>query len=286
VTDAPAIRLVLADVDGTLVTKDKILTERAVAATRSLHEAGADFAITSGRPPRGMTMLVAPLDLKTPIAGFNGGVFVNPDMSVIETHTLDPDAARKAVALILEAGLDAWLYTPDEWLIRDPKAPHVEREAWTVKFDARVVKDFGDDDFGNAVKIVGVSDDLDKVAACEKQAQETLGDSVSAARSQPYYLDVTHPKANKGEVIATLSRLMGVRPEEIATLGDMPNDVLMFDKSGFSVAMGNASDEVKAKASAVTDSYDDEGFAKAIERLILPRVTSHHQEPAPAEARR
>jgi Cof subfamily protein (haloacid dehalogenase superfamily) len=286
VTDAPAIRLVLADVDGTLVTKDKILTERAVAATRSLHEAGADFAITSGRPPRGMTMLVAPLDLKTPIAGFNGGVFVNPDMSVIETHTLDPDAARKAVALILEAGLDAWLYTPDEWLIRDPKAPHVEREAWTVKFDARVVKDFGDDDFGNAVKIVGVSDDLDKVAACEKQAQETLGDSVSAARSQPYYLDVTHPKANKGEVIATLSRLMGVRPEEIATLGDMPNDVLMFDKSGFSVAMGNASDEVKAKASAVTDSYDDEGFAKAIERLILPRVTWHHQEPAPAEARR
>jgi Cof subfamily protein (haloacid dehalogenase superfamily) len=286
VTDAPSIRLVLADVDGTLVTKDKILTERAVAATKSLHEAGADFAITSGRPPRGMTMLVAPLDLKTPIAGFNGGVFVNPDMSVIETHTLDPDAARKAVALILEAGLDAWLYTPDEWLIRDPKAPHVEREAWTVKFDARVVKDFGDDDFDNAVKIVGVSDDLDKVAACEKQAQETLGDSVSAARSQPYYLDVTHPKANKGEVIATLSRLMGVRPEEIATLGDMPNDVLMFDKSGFSVAMGNASDEVKAKASAVTDSYDDEGFAKAIERLILPRVTSHRQEPAPAEARR
>jgi hypothetical protein len=73
-------------------------------------------------------------------------------------------------------------------------------------------------------------------------------------------------------VIETLSRLLKVRPEEIATLGDMPNDVLMFEKSGFSVAMGNASDEVKAKASATTDSYEDEGFAKAIERLILPRV--------------
>jgi Cof subfamily protein (haloacid dehalogenase superfamily) len=272
VTGETSIRLVLADVDGTLVTKDKILTERAVAATRSLRAAGAEFAITSGRPPRGMTMLVEPLALTTPIAGFNGGVFVNPDLSVIETHTLDPGAARKAVELILEAGLDAWLYTPDEWLIRDPKAPHVDREAWTVKFDARVVKDYGDDDFDHAVKIVGVSDDLGKVAACEKQAQEALGDSVSAARSQPYYLDVTHPKANKGEVIATLSRLLGVKPQEIATLGDMPNDVLMFDRSGFSVAMGNASDEVKAKASAVTDSYDDEGFAKAIERLILPRV--------------
>jgi Cof subfamily protein (haloacid dehalogenase superfamily) len=271
-SDDTPIRLVLADVDGTLVTKDKILTARAVAAVRALEAAGAAFAVTSGRPPRGMKMLIGPLALKTPIAGFNGGVFVKPDMSVIETHTLDPDAARKAVELILKAGLDAWLYTPDEWLIRDPKAPHVDREAWTVKFDARVVKDYGDDDFKNAVKIVGVSDDLDKVAACETDAQTALGDTVSAARSQPYYLDVTHPKANKGEVVATLSRLTGVKPQEMATLGDMPNDVLMFDKSGFSVAMGNASDAVKSKASATTDSYDDEGFAKAIERLILPRV--------------
>jgi Cof subfamily protein (haloacid dehalogenase superfamily) len=270
-TQSP-IRLVLADVDGTLVTKDKILTERAVAAVGALRAAGADFAITSGRPPRGMKMLVEPLGLTTPIAGFNGGVFVKPDMSVIETHTLDPDAARKAVELILKAGLDAWLYTPDEWLIRDPKAPHVDREAWTVKFDAKVMKDYGDDDFAHAVKIVGVSDDLDKVAACEKQARDLLGDTVSAARSQPYYLDVTQPKANKGEVIAALSRLLGVEPHEIATLGDMPNDVLMFDRSGFSVAMGNASDEVKSKASAVTDSDDDEGFAKAVERLILPKV--------------
>jgi hypothetical protein len=269
--EAP-IRLVLADVDGTLVTKDKILTERAVAATRALQAAGADFAITSGRPPRGMKMLIEPLALKTPIAGFNGGVFVKPDLSVIETHTLDPAAARKTVELIVKAGLDAWLYTPDDWFIRDPKAPHVEREAWTVKFEAKVVKDFSDELLGNAVKIVGVSDDLDKVAQVERQAQQELGDTASAARSQPYYLDVTHPKANKGMVVDTLCRLLGVRPEEIATLGDMPNDVLMFTKSGFSVAMGNASDEVKSKASATTDSYEDEGFAKAVERLILPRV--------------
>jgi Cof subfamily protein (haloacid dehalogenase superfamily) len=270
--DDTPIRLVLADVDGTLVTKDKILTERAVAATRALQQAGADFAITSGRPPRGMKMLVEPLALKTPIAGFNGGVFVNPDLSVIETRTLEPAAARKAAELIEKAGLDVWLYTPDDWLIRNADAPHVAREAWTVKFDAKVVKAYSDEDFQHVVKIVGVSDDLDRVAQAERQAQQELGKTASAARSQPYYLDVTHPKANKGAVIETLSRLLKVRPEEIATLGDMPNDVLMFEKSGFSVAMGNASDEVKARASATTDSCEDEGFAKAVERLILPRV--------------
>ncbi len=117
------IRLLLADVDGTLVTQDKVLTEAAEAAVRDLHSAGIAFTITSGRPPRGMSMLIEPLVLQCPIAGFNGGVFVKPDLLVIESHTLDPAAAAQAVKLILDQGLDAWVYTDKEWLIRDKAAP-------------------------------------------------------------------------------------------------------------------------------------------------------------------
>ena len=124
------------------------------------------------------------------------------------------------------------------------------------------------------MKVVGISDDLDKVAACERKAQEALGGAASVARSQPYYLDVTHPQANKGEVVATLARLTGISPREIATIGDMPNDVLMFAAGGLSIAMGNASDAVKAQATAVTDSNEDEGFAKAVERFVLPRAVA------------
>ena len=216
-----------------------------------------------------MSMLIEPLALKGAIAGFNGGVFVNPDLSVIESHTLDPATAKQAVKLILDQGLDAWVYTEEEWLIRDQDAPHVARETWTVKFDAKVVASFTDAHLAHAVKIVGISDDLDLVAACEKVAQNTLGEKASAARSQPYYLDVTHPQANKGAVVATLSKLLNIPPEQIATIGDMPNDVLMFRKSGFSIAMGNSSDEVKAQASAVTDSNENEGFAKAVRKFVL-----------------
>jgi hydroxymethylpyrimidine pyrophosphatase-like HAD family hydrolase len=125
----------------------------------------------------------------------------------------------------------------------------------------------------DTVKIVGVSDDLDRVAACEKMAQEKLGQRASAARSQPYYLDVTHPQANKGAVVLTLSKLLNIPTEQIATIGDMPNDVLMFRKSGFSIAMGNASDEVKSQATAVTDSNQNEGFAKAVRKFILNTAT-------------
>ena len=265
----PRTALLLADVDGTLVTTQKVLTERARGAVAKLREGGVRFAITSGRPPRGMAMLIEPLRLDGPIAGFNGGVFARPDLSVLETRRLPPEVARQAIDIIRRHDMNAWLYTGTEWLIDDKNAPHVAREAWTVAFEPTVVPRYADVDLDQAVKIVGVSDDYELVARCEADMDAELGSSVSAKRSQPYYLDVTHPDANKGAVVDTLVKQLGVPAAEIATIGDMPNDVLMFRRSGFSIAMGNASDEVKAQASAVTDSCDDEGFAKAVERYLL-----------------
>ena len=164
---ASKISLVLADVDGTLVTAEKVLTPRARAAVKALQTAGIAFAITSGRPPRGMAMLIDPLALRTPVAGFNGGIFVKPDMTIMEEHVLAADAAKRALEVILQNKMDVWFYSGKDWLVRDPNAPHVAREQWTVKFAPTVVENF-EDVLGSAVKIVGVSDDLDLVARCEK----------------------------------------------------------------------------------------------------------------------
>ena len=267
-TEPAKISLVLADVDGTLVTHDKVLTERAIRAVRRLRERGIRFAITSGRPPRGMTMLIEPLDIVEPIAGFNGGLFVRPDLSIIEAKTLSRAAADKAVRILRDHAVDVWVYSGEDWLVGDARAPHVDREQWTVKFAPKVTRDF-EAALEQAVKIVGVSDDLELMKTVEKAAQQALGDTASAARSQPYYLDVTHPDANKGGVVLSLERMLGVKPSEVATLGDQPNDVLMFRKSGISIAMGQAADEVKQAATYVSDSAEDEGFAKAIERYVL-----------------
>ncbi len=265
----PRFSLLLADVDGTLVTEQKVLTDRACRAVHALREQGILFAITSGRPPRGMAMLIEPLGIDTAIAGFNGGALVRPDMSVIEEKTLPSDVARTAIDLIRRHDMDAWLYTADDWFVTDRKAPHVDREAWTVKFEPTVVTSFSDADLARAVKIVGISDDRPLVERCEADVRAALGSKASAARSQPYYIDVTHPDANKGTVVETLSRMLAIDPNAIVTIGDMPNDVLMFKKSGFSIAMGNAGDDVKHQAGAVTDGYNDEGFAKAVERYLL-----------------
>jgi len=188
---------------------------------------------------------------------------------VIETRALPADVTREAIAVIERHGMDPWLYTGTDWFIHKKDAPHVAREAWTVKFDATVVPTFAGADLDRAVKIVGVSDDHALVAKCEADMEAALGSHASAKRSQPYYLDVTHPEANKGAVVDALVKQLGIPAKEVATIGDMPNDVLMFRRSGFSIAMGNASKEVKAQASAVTASYNDEGFAKAVEGFLL-----------------
>jgi Cof subfamily protein (haloacid dehalogenase superfamily) len=265
-----AIELVLADVDGTLVTSEKELTDRAIAAVRELKAAGVKFAVTSGRPPRGMEMLVQPLELSLPLAAFNGGLYSRPDMTVIEERSLDPALVGQIVESIGEHELDVWLYRGSEWLLRDAHAAHVAKEADTVRFAPTVVADF-DGIADSIAKIVGISDDLDAVARAEADARKRFGKHVSAARSQPYYLDVTHPDANKGAVLHYLSRSCGVPLRRIATLGDQPNDMLMFDGAGVSIAMGNAGEEVKRAATHVTESNDDEGFALAIERFVLGR---------------
>jgi Cof subfamily protein (haloacid dehalogenase superfamily) len=263
----PPIRIVLADVDGTLVTQDKVLTARAVEAVGRLRGRGIEFAITSGRPPRGMSMLVEPLGLTTPISAFNGGLIVRPDMSVVEQKVIAEAVLAPAIELLGARGLDVWLYRGAEWLVRAVDGPHVAQEARTVRFAPTTVDTYVG--VADVAKIVGVSDDHDVVAATTLEAREKLGDHVSAAQSQPYYLDITHPRANKGEVVSYLSAHLGIPAEQFATVGDMPNDVLMFAHSGLSIAMGNADPEVQRAARRVTASNEEEGFAKAMDRLVL-----------------
>jgi len=262
---------VLADVDGTLVTKDKVLTGRAIAAVKRLQDHGVVFTICSGRSPRGLRMLVEPLGLTMPMAAFNGGVIVMPDLSVLDERAIPDYLVPAIVEAILAGGLEVWIYSATNWYVLSRQGTRVDRESTTSQMEPTVVATF-DDVLRGVVKIVGVSEDYGKVAACEAALQQVFGTQVSAARSQPYYLDVTHPSANKGTVVERLARYMNIPETAIATLGDQPSDVAMFARSGLSVAMGNAHQDVQRLATHVTASYEDEGFAQAIDTYIVPRL--------------
>jgi Cof subfamily protein (haloacid dehalogenase superfamily) len=216
-----------------------------------------------------MEMLVKPLDLQTPIAAFNGGLIVDPDMTVIERRVLPESLVRPLVDLMRSFGLSVWLYRGTDWFVPDANGPHVAREAETVKFSPMVMSSLaGLTD--EVAKLVGVSDDHDAVMRAAKAVHDRFGDHVTAAPSQPYYLDVTHPQANKGDVAQYLAQRYQISPGEIATIGDMPNDILMFAHSGLSIAMGNADPEVQRAARRITDTNENNGFAAAVDRFVLP----------------
>jgi hypothetical protein len=262
------ISLVISDVDGTLVTPDKRLTDANVRAVKLLHDRGIGFTVNSSRPPIGVRELIEPLSLKLPIGTFNGGAIVGPDLKVIEQHLVSEPAARSALDVLAAFGADVWIFTPDQWLVRNPAGDYVPRERQTIQAEPFVVGDFGAY-LLRAAKIVGSSMDFECLAECEVAMRETLAGQASVARSQPYYLDVTAPNVDKGTVIDVLSNRLAVAPAAIVVLGDMENDLAMFRKAGLSIAMGNASPEVKRQANYVTHSNNENGFARAIERYIL-----------------
>lgn len=265
---AAAIRAVISDVDGTLVHKDKSLSPANVAAVERLRKAGIPFAIVSARPPRGLKAVISGLRITTFVAGFNGGVVASPDLSVISRHLIEPEVAKAAVAAIKKVGADPWVFSGDDWCVPDGNGPRVALEQRTVGFAPTVVSEFSAV-IGTAAKIVAVSDDSALLTRLQDQVRGTLSSGANIARSQSYYLDFTHPLANKGHAMQELARLMNVPPSQVAVFGDGENDVAMFDKAGLSIAMGNGSVEVQQAAHFVTGRNDEDGFATAVDWFVL-----------------
>ncbi len=261
------IALVVSDVDGTLLTKDKTLTDGARGAVRRLHEAGIGFTLTSSRPTIGMKFLIEPLQIILPVGAFNGSCIVDPQLKPIEQHLIPAPAAQRALEVLNEYGADIWLFTSDLWLTRNGDGEYVPNEKRAIRADPTIVADFTPY-LASACKIVGASADAAMLQRCEIAMQQALGAQATAVRSQSYYLDVTPPGCNKGTFVQTMARRLGIAFDAIATIGDMQNDLAMFRTSGISFAMGNATDDVKKVATHVTASNEDDGFARAIEMIL------------------
>jgi Cof subfamily protein (haloacid dehalogenase superfamily) len=268
------IALVVSDVDGTLVTHDKRLTEGAKRAVRQLREAGIGFTIVSSRPTAGMRFLIDPLGITLPIGSFNGSSIVDPQLNPVEQHLIPATAAQRSLDLLSEFGADIWLFTNDDWLTRNGDGEYVPNERRAIRADPTIVSDFTPF-LSTACKIVGASSDGDMLRRCQAAIQQAVGAQATAVQSQSYYLDITPPGQDKGTFVEAMAQRLGISTGAIATIGDMQNDLAMFKKSGLSIAMGNATDDVKRQASHVTGSNEEDGFAGAIDFILT-------QQPPPS----
>ena len=261
------ISLVVSDVDGTLLPKDKVLTEGNKRAVRKLHEAGIGFTIVSSRPTIGMSFLIEPLAITLPFGAFNGSSIVDAKLKPIEQHLIPPATAQRSIDILTEFGVDIWLFTNDQWLTRNPDGEYVPHEKLAIKHAPAIVTEFTPYLTG-ACKIVGASSDAALLQRCEVAMQQAVGAEATAVRSQTYYLDVTPPGHDKGTFVEAMAKRLGISLNAVATIGDMQNDLPMFARSGVSFAMDNATDDVKKHATHVTDSNERDGFAAAMETVL------------------
>jgi Cof subfamily protein (haloacid dehalogenase superfamily) len=268
------IALVVSDVDGTLLTRDKTLTDRAKVAVRRLYDAGIGFTITSSRPTIGMRFLIEPLAIALPLGAFNGSCIVDPQLKVIEQHLIPASAARRSLDVLNDFGVDIWLFTGDLWLTRRGDGEYVPHEKRAIRADPTIVGDFAPY-LSAACKIVGSSADAALLQRCEAAMQQELGAQATAVRSQSYYLDVTPPGCDKGTFVQAIAKRQGISTDAVATIGDMQNDLAMFKNSGLSIAMGNATDDVKKLATHVTASNENEGFAEAVDVVLRSNQQRH-----------
>ena len=265
------IKLVVSDVDGTMVTAEKVLTKATIDAAHRLRDAGIHLALASSRPPRGMAFLGMDLGINGPLGGFNGATILGPDGAVIEELFVPEAAVRTSLALFAKHGVYPWLFADNQWFVRDLDGDYVPKERRTVRFDPVVVDDF-EPYLARCGKVVGASKRFDVLAECELELQGRLGATANAHRSQLYYLDVTNPAADKGTAVQAFAKWYGVDVAETCVLGDQHNDIPMFRVAGHSIAMGNAPADVAAQAVYRTATNEEDGWAAAIDRYVLPNA--------------
>lgn len=266
-----SLRLVISDVDGTLVRSDKTLSDGVVAAVGRLEAAGLPFTLISARPPSGMLWIAEKLGLSHPMGAFNGGTILKPDGTIVAAERLDPDVAEKAMALMAGAKVALWLFAHGRWYAQDVPNTHMDHERASANAEPVMFRDAAEVE-GPFDKIVAVCDDHDFLKTLDDEVARALGERATVARSQPYYLDVTAPHANKGAGIEALAKAHGIDLADVAVLGDQRNDLPMFARAGFSVAMGQGPAEVRAAASCETVSNDEDGVAHAIDEILLPKA--------------
>lgn len=268
---AKKVKLLVSDIDGTLVTDDKKLTSEAVAAAQKLKDAGIHLCLVSSRPPQGIQMFFKDLDILTPFAALNGGEIIGNDGTIASSLAMGTQDVYQVCELLKKNDVNAWIFGGFDWLAFDMNDPFIVYEKAVVGANPKLIDNIRN--YKNrVVKVEGVSTNTALLDQLAEQINLKYPETVKALRSSDHYLDITHPKANKGFAAVELGKQYGIDISEIACIGDMDNDIPMLEIAGLSIAMGQSTERVYRHAHFQTKTNEENGWAYAVENYILPRA--------------
>ena len=263
------IELVAADMDGTLLTDDFVLSPATREAVRRLLERGIDFILVSGRMVATLRPFHAELGLKSPVISYNGALIRDILTGRTIRHTpIDPEIAQE----IIEFADAERLHLQYFW---DDKFYAIERNPWMELYEGRIrlkgividdLRVFGPDRPPTKMQFIT---EPARVQELVPLLRERYGDALYVTNTLPEYVEMMHPGVSKGGALRELGGILGVPTEHMLVFGDAQNDETMFDVAGLSIAMANARESVRKKADLVTLANTEDGVARALEALGL-----------------
>ena len=267
-------KLVAIDMDGTLLKEDKTISERTKNAIQSAKDKGVTVVLATGRPIEGVSRYLEELGMYSEndyVLSYNGALIQKTkSKEAVAKVALKGEDLHYLRRLSNELGVNIHAFSEKEGLITPKISKYTEVEADINKIEIHEVDidNIADDEV--MIKIMMIDEPEILEVAMEKLPKEVY-EKYTVVRSAPFFLEFLNKKVNKGVGVELLAKHLGLNKEEVMTFGDAGNDLHMIEYAGLGVAMENAFDEVKEAADYITDSNENDGVAKAIEKFILEK---------------
>ena len=269
-------KLLVLDVDGTLLNNQKEISPRTLAALLKVQQMGVHIVLASGRPTNGVMPIAEKLELNHYggyILSYNGGQIINVQTGeLLFEKRIDPEWIPYFVQKAKKNDFAIFTYHKDFILTDKPDNKYVIQEANLNKMQVVGVDNFAEAVDFSPCKCMLASDDEEALVGLENHWKKRLDGVLDAFRSEPYFLEVVPQFIDKGNTLGVLMTKLSVLPEEVIAIGDGVCDVTMLQLAGVGIAMGNAEDSVKACVDKTTLTNEEEGVAVAVERAILAEI--------------
>ena len=273
-------KLLVLDVDGTLLNSEGVLSKRTIMTLRKVQQTGIHIVLASGRPTYGILSVARQLDFATYggyIISYNGAQIIDArDGRILFEKRVNPEMLPFIERKAAQYGFDLFTYDEDYIISTSDTNSHILREAEVNGMKVRKTEHFSIEvDFCPA-KCMLVNDNPEAIAELEEKWRKRLYGELDVLLSETYFLEVVAPNVNKANTLGVLMEMLGVNTEEVIAIGDGVCDVGMIQQAALGIAMGNAVDSVKRCADAVTLTNDMDGVAVALEKAILSHVQISH----------